>query len=530
MNPLLLIAFGAIPMAIRSRRWTCVLSVWMSFQFVATALDRCAPNHLLVCFKPEAFQVVDAKTKQNPLSALLARLDLPAGAELSETPLSQMNSRKAHLSSVASLPSMDPHRFFYLRLPEGLTPHECARRLNQHPLVEYAEPDWVGTVAQTIPSDPEFEMQWHHRNSQFPNASIQTPQAWDITQGSSNVLVAVLDTGLAELPEFQGRTVPGYNFAYTNEVTLDDNGHGTHVTALLAGNANNAMVGCGVDWHCRIMPLKVFDANNQGFYSWWVEAIDYAVSHGCKVINLSGGGVEFGRSVQKAITNAIAHGVIFVTAAGNGGATNLSFPGYLRDPITVGATDVRDERAPFSNSGPQLDLVAPGMDVVTVGLTGEAEWVRGTSFSTPLVSGVCALLASLRSDLTQADARLLLCAGAEDGVGDPADTPGFDSFYGWGRLNVFNTLLLATTHLDLIRSSPEGLTELSWRGPPNALAKMVYQVEFQSAPNVPWLVSTQWNQFRAFGDRITWEERTLEAQPAGSAGLGLYRLAVRSIP
>src|SRR5262249_10280458 len=160
-------------------------------------------------------------------------------------------------------------------------------------------------------------------------------------------------TGLADnLPEFTGRSVPGYNFAYTNEVTLDDSGHGTAVAGLLGANANNGVLGCGVDWHCRLLPVKVFDFTKTGLYSWCAQGIDYAVSNGCKIINLSAAGSEFGRTVQRAITNAIAHRVIFVTAAGNLGDTNLGFPGYLKEAITVGATDAQDRRAYFSNSGP----------------------------------------------------------------------------------------------------------------------------------------------------------------------------------
>jgi subtilisin family serine protease len=506
--------------------WLLVLSALATPQSLSAAAA-CAPNHLLIRFKPEAFQQRTATTKEAQLSGLKARLGLPAGAELTETPLARLDHAKPGLNRPGNRPSLDLHPFFYLRLPPGLTPAECARQLEHHPLVDYAEPDWIGTGAETVPDDPGFGAQWHHINPQLLSASIQTPLAWDITQGSSNVLVAVLDTGLADLPEFIGRTVPGYNFVSTNSDTLDDNGHGTQVTSLLAANASNGILGCGVDWHCRIMPIKVFDANNQGLYSSWAQAIDYAVSNGCKVINLSGGGTEFGRTVQRAITNAIARGVIFVTAAGNGGATNLTFPGYLREPITVGATDEQDQRASFSNSGPQLDLVAPGFNVVTMGLTGEQEWVRGTSFSAPLVSGVCALLAALRPDLTQADARLLLCAGADDEVGGPTDKPGFDTFHGWGRLNAFNALLLATTKIDSLRHTPRTL-ELGWRGPINAVHKRPYQVEFQSAVKSPWMVLTQLNTFRHEANRILWEEELPEDHTVG--GTGFYRVTVRPLP
>ncbi len=487
----------------------------------------CAPGHILVCFKPVARELLVADSIEGQLTVLNARLGLPAGARLSETPLTQINRARRGANGRAARPHLDLDRFLYLRLPPDLTVAECIRRLQHHPLIDYAEPDWIGTGAETIPNDPGFADQWHHRNVSNPSASIRTPPAWDITRGSSNVLVAVLDTGLAELPEFMGRTVPGYNFAYTNEVTLDDHGHGTQVAGLLAASANNGVLVAGVDWHCRIMPLKVFDSRNMGFYSWWAQAIDYAVSNGCKVINLSGGGAEFSRAVQRSITNAIARGVIFVTAAGNNAATNLSFPGYLREPITVGATDAQDQRAHLSNSGPQLDLVAPGMDVVTVGLTGEPSLAQGTSFAAPLVSGVCALLAALHPNLTQADARLLLCAGADDEVGGPADTPGFDTCHGWGRLNALNSLLLATTRVDKIRHA-DGVTELSWRGPANAAGKRPFQVERKSSFTEAWLPSTGADAFRFGADRIWWSED--RNQSVETDATGFYRVGLRPLP
>jgi subtilisin family serine protease len=319
--------------------------------------------------------------------------------------------------------------------------------------------------------------------------------------------------------------VPGYNFAYTNDVTLDDNGHGTEVAGMLCATANNTTLGAGVDWHCRIMPIKVFDSNNMGLYSSWAQGIDYAVSNGCKVINLSGGGVDFSRTVQRAITNAIAQGVIFVTTAGNQGATNLSFPGYLTACITVGATDREDRRAGFSNSGPQLDLVAPGQDVLTVGRFGDLASVRGTSFSAPLVAGVCALLAAVRPGLNQAEARQLLCAGADDELGDATDTPGFDTYYGWGRLNAFNSLLLATTRVDPVRRT-NGWIELSWISPANASNRQPYQVEYKISVAGGWMLITDTNAFRNATNRDFWMDDGIST--GGQGEDRFYRVRLRS--
>ena len=284
-----------------------ILSVGLSGQSAPRPNLNCASNHILIRFKPSVRALLPDATPTNQLSTLLARLDLPRGTELRETTLARRFRQKNAPNSRRKHEQVDPRHFLYLRLTAGLSVAECIRRLENHPLIEYVEPDWIGHGATTIPTDPNFIDQWHHQNSIKPSASIQTPLAWDITQGSSNVLVAVLDTGLADLPEFTGRTVPGYNFAYGDSDTADDNGHGTAVTSVLCASANNGFSGAGVDWHCQVMPVKVLDDWNEGFYSWWAQGIDFAVSNGCKIINLSAGGTSFGRTLERAITNAIAH-------------------------------------------------------------------------------------------------------------------------------------------------------------------------------------------------------------------------------
>jgi len=465
----------------------------------------CSTNHLIVRFKPQVASMLPDTATTNQLSSMLAHLGLPRGAELRETPLARHFRSRPAANSRRRHEPVDSRHFLYLRLPPRLTIDECVRRLEAHPLIDYAEPDWIGAAATTIPADPNFADQWYHQNSTKPSASIQTPLAWDITRGSANVLVAVIDSGIMPLPEFAGRTVPGYNFAYDEADTTDDNGHGTAVASVLCASANNGIRGAGVDWNCRIMPIKVLDDWNTGFYSWWAQGIDFAVSNGCKIINFSGGGTAYGQTVARAITNAIAHGVIFVTAAGNEGGNVLGFPGSLDASITVGATDRNDQRAEFSDSGPQLDLVAPGEDIATLGLDGELWFDTGTSFSTPMVAGVCALLAAVRPNLTQAEALQLLCSGAEDQVGGITDTPGFDTSHGWGRLNAYHSLLLATTQVDQVRRTYNHV-ELSWVSPANAGSRQPYQVEYKSSLGSGWVPLTNPSAFRYEAGRTYWND------------------------
>jgi hypothetical protein len=456
----------------------------------------------------------------------LEGLHLPVGAELREPAVSRWLRETAAVK--ASAPGLDLNRFLYLHLPPGLSVPECVQRLEKHPWVEYVEPDGSGTGGSIVPNDVNFEQQWHHRNATKPSASIHTPDAWDITLGETNIIVAMLDSGLRpDLSEFAGRTLPGYNFVGANNDTADDHGHGTAVAATLCANANNVQLIAGVDWQCRVLPVKVLDQNNHGLYSWWAQGIDFAVSQGAKVINLSAGGFFEDFTLTSAITNAIAHGVIFVTITHNDASGTIRFPGSLPECITVGATDSMDARASFSNYGPQIDLVAPGQGIATISTSGTLEYWSGTSLAAPMVAGVCSLLTSVRPGLTHDQARTLLCAGADDGIdAGGEDTEGFDNYYGWGRLNAFNSLVLAQTRIDQALRLPNGSLVLSWISPPNAADKHPYQIEFRTAATAPWVPLDPASGFSYEGNRTYWTD---DGSLTGSSLTKFYRVRLRSL-
>ena len=452
------------------------LCVVLSVAQVGRADPGNAVDHVLVKFKPSAAAQMKAVTLNEGLDELLGTLALPAGAHLSEPAVNSV-LRMGRTRRNTGSAKVNLERFFYLHIPPGLSVEECVERISQHPLVEYAEPDGIGTGGMT-PNDPYYSYQWHHRNTVQPWASLWSPWAWNFTQGSSNVIVAVLDTGIGSSSEFaEGRVLPGYNFVSGNANPVDDHGHGTCVTAILAAEGNNNSLIAGVDWYCRIMPVKVLDSSNSGLYSWWAQGIDFAVANGAKIINLSAGGSTSNSTLTLAIQNAIAQGAVFVTITHNDGNGVIRFPGRLRDCITVGATDQQDRRCSFSCYGPEITLCAPGTNICTITTGDVPVYGYGTSYSAPQVSGVCALLASIRPEITQEGARLLLCAGAQDGVGDATDTPGFDNYYGWGRLNAYNSILLARTWVDHVEWS-NGVFSLSWISPPNASNKEPYMVQF----------------------------------------------------
>jgi len=344
------------------------------------------------------------------------------------------------------------------------------------------------------PTDPNYTWQWHHRK-------ISAPQAWEVTTGNPADIIAILDTGLhAGLVEFAGRVVPGTNVVHGNTNTADDHfplvesnvaGHGTIIAAVLAANANNSALGAGMNWSSKIMPIKVLNSNNTGFYSHWAAGIDFARQKGAKVINLSAGGTDTNNTamITTAIDAAIQAGAVFVTISGNDGATNLWFPGSYSNAITVGATTTNDTRWPGSNRGP-IDLVAPGDQIfplfrVTNATSYALGWVAGTSYAAPLVAGAASLLLAVNPSLDHYSARALLIAGAEDGVGGADDILGYDTSHGWGRLNIWNSLLLARTAPKSSKTTTSDL-QLSWTTPTNAAIKKPYTVSKTGSLGAPW--------------------------------------------
>lgn len=426
-------------------------------------------------------------------------LNLPAGAHVREsgyerwkrgreTGLPERRMKRIHLDA----------SHLIVHLDEGVAVPDILEHLRRHPWIEHAEPDGVGFAAGA-PTDPSYALQWHH-------GTIHATGAWAVTTGSTNVIVAVLDSGInLSEAEFTGRLAPGYNFVHDNDDPSDDHGHGTAVAGVLAANANNDRLVAGLDWSCMIMPVKVLNSQNWGYYSWWADGINYAVANGAKVINLSAGGSGSLTALTDAIRHAVSNEVVFVTITHNHSSGIITYPGNLAESITVGATETNDVRASFSNWGAEIDLVAPGRDIYTVGRTGNLEHWWGTSFSAPQVAGVAALLASVRPSFNQETARTLLCAGAEDQVGDASDVPGWDPYYGWGRLNAAYSIQLALTEANASVAPDASGAVLAWKATGHAPDRHPYRVLY-SADLFAWVTLTNHSAITFTGGEARWTD------------------------
>ncbi len=329
-------------------------------------------------------------------------------------------------------------------------------------LFEFVEPNYIGNghgFMQTNPNDLYYlSRQWsHYNNGSFTlspstnDADIDTDLAWDITQGDPNLIVAILDTGLKlDHPEFSGRIVAGYDFVNNDSDPTDDSGHGTNVAGIALAKGNNSIGYAGVNWNSKIMICKVLDNNNSGLYSWWADAIYFAVDNGAKVINLSAGGNGASTLLLNAINYAYNNNVSVVVSTGNQNST-IQYPAKYPNAIAVGSTNSDDKRSnPFfwsatsgSNYGAELDFVAPGNYIYGLNYLSNTNYNNywgGTSQAAPHLTGVISLLLSVNPSLTVSQIKLILQQSSEDQVGDSFDTLGWDQYYGFGRINAFNAI------------------------------------------------------------------------------------------
>jgi subtilisin family serine protease len=263
---------------------------------------------------------------------------------------------------------------------------EAAATLRADPAVRYVEPDHVAQAAAVIPDDPGYRAQWG-----VPKTRVN--QAWSVVRGSG-VTVAVVDTGVAALPDFAGRLLPGYDFVNGDHNAADDNGHGTMAAGVIAAAGDNGTGIAGICWLCRILPVKVLDSHGGGSYSTIAEGIRYAADHHADIINLSLGGPDDSQLLRDAVAYAVAEGSLVIAAAGNAGGQALHFPAAIPAVLAVGASAPGDARYPWSNYGSSwVDVAAPGCNPAQ-GRNGVIGSYCGTSSATPFTCGVAALLAS----------------------------------------------------------------------------------------------------------------------------------------
>ncbi len=318
------------------------------------------------------------------------------------------------------------------QLPAGRSVTDALRSYRSNPDVLYAEPDYLVFAADTIPNDSLFSLAWGLRNTGagggLAGADIGAVRAWDLTTGSADVVVGVIDSGVdASHPDLTGNLLPGIS-VIGGDVS-DGTGHGTHVAGTIGATGNNGIGVAGVNWTVRMLPCKFITSQGEGWTSDAIRCLEYIADlkdQGMNVVatNNSWGGPAYSQALYDAIKEQMDRGILFVAAAGNGGDDDIgdnndrgaNYPaGFdLPNVIAVAATDRSDRLAVFSNFGRHsVHLGAPGVGIVSTIPGNRYESFSGTSMAAPHVTGAAALVKAFNPSLAWWQLRNLLLAGGD---------------------------------------------------------------------------------------------------------------------
>ncbi|MDQ3928595.1 MAG: S8 family peptidase [Chloroflexota bacterium] len=381
---------------------------------------------------------------KNPLGyeadEILVKVDDPAALGISGSKLAPASADLAQLFSCFALESAQevyPGLYKLKATPgSGLDVKAASTALGRVPGVTYASANHTFYI-EVSPNDPQYQA-----GQQWGVTQIKSEQAWDVTTGNSDIVVAVLDTGTAlNHPDLEDKIVPGWDFVQNDSNPYDDEGHGTQTAGIIGASTNNGVGVVGMSWGARLMPIKVCSNEGRCEEEAIAAGIRWAVDHGARIINLSLGGDEDTDIMREATKYAVDRNVVVVASAGNEADGKARYPAAYPGVVSVGATGRSDTFTGFSSYGDYVDVSAPGVGILSTGWEeGELtySYANGTSFSGPFVAGVAALVWSSNPSLSAEQVGFVIMDSSDD-LGDP----GPDVHYGNGRLNAFRAVTMA---------------------------------------------------------------------------------------
>jgi subtilisin family serine protease len=346
------------------------------------------------------------------------------------------SARKAALAKAKGTPDVSVTSDVVTVTGDTAAP-ELLKKVKADPSVELASLNYIRQKSAT-PND------WLYTNYQKYLSTVRVNSAWDLSKTAGTQTIGVLDTGVdAGHPDLVGHLLPGYNTFNTALPPNDGDGHGTAVTGIIAAGTSNGIGVAGVAWNAKVRPVKVLDDGGSGDDSNLINGINWAVKNGVRVINMSLGGEGDNPVLHQAIQNAVNAGVVLVAAAGNTGSSDLHYPAAYPEVLSVGATTSAGVLTSFSTWGDSVDIAAPGYDITSTAPRDQTEagyepyWLglSGTSFSSPIVAGVAALVRNKWPSYTPAQVMARLKATARD-----AGPRGTDPYYGAGILDAYQAL------------------------------------------------------------------------------------------
>ncbi|ANB56358.1 subtilase family protein [Anoxybacillus sp. B7M1] len=404
------------------KKWTkTALSVGLASMVVLPSFAQAAatppleqwkkqPRHVLKA--PLAYKQLEQAQKQISTDTLIVKYK-------EKIPASVHRSLGANVKK--SFPALG---YDVVTVQKGKTLQEVARNYAQLKAVASVTPSF--TYQKLGTNDPKNE-------KMYPLSLLQIDKALELA-GKNSVTVAVIDTGMdMKHPDLQAQLLPSYNAVNPASPGVKDT-HGTHVAGIIGAAANNGIGAHGINPNVKILPIDVFNGGSGASDYTIAQGILYAIEKGAKVINMSLGGYFSSPILEEAVEKAIAAGVTVVAAAGNDATDLYSIPAAYEGVISVGASDSKKQLADFSNYGPSVDIVAPGVDVYS-SIYDPAKGasfaeLSGTSMASPVVAGVASLILSKHPNLKPYQVEAILERTATD-----LGAKGYDLKYANGLVN-----------------------------------------------------------------------------------------------